>query len=102
MDKDSYEENFEVENRINKQVGEKFAKAGIILFSEVTIEKAVEILDHIPREVILKALRTMKLPGRRVGKDHLIRVDYLYYWAIGFEARKIKEALNPEEENKEK
>lgn len=87
MDRDSYKKDFEIDYKIQAKVYKKFAKAGIILFPEVTLEKAVEILGY-PREVILEALRTRKLPGRRVGKEHFIRVDYLYYWAVELEKRK--------------
>ena len=70
------------------KVAERFRRWGIVPFPEVELSDAVRITG-IPRSIILKALRTRKLCGRRVYEAHMIRIVDLWHFAVSLESEKI-------------
>lgn len=69
-------------------VAKKFKDAGVVPFPEVDLARA-SFATGIPEKRILRALRSMELPGRRVGDRHLIRIVDLWHFAVSLESEKV-------------
>lgn len=80
--------NFKTRVAIENRVAKKFAKAGVEVWPEVTAYRAAQIIG-CPRSTIVKALRTWRLPGRCVGREHRVRLADLWYFARHLEIKKI-------------
>ena len=74
--------------KAENEVARRFATGGVVPFPEVDLGKAA-FISGVPAKRILRALRTRKLAGRRVGDKHLIRVVDLWYFAVSLETKKL-------------